>query len=77
MYTKYIPLFDKLLFTFCIQNLAAAVLLILYTKCIQKFAEMRDTFCIHLVYILYTLIVYILYNFGIQNVYMISVYSIS
>ena len=47
MYTKYIPHFDKLLLTFCIQNLAAAVLLILYTKCIQKFAEMWDTFCIH------------------------------
>ena len=35
----------------CIQNLAAIVLLILWTKCIQKFAEMWGTFCIHFIYI--------------------------
>ena len=48
MYT-FCKLFNKLLYTFCIQNLAAIVLLIWHTKCIQKFVEMRDTFCIHLV----------------------------
>ena len=54
MYTKCIPHFDKLLCTFCLQNLAAIVVLVLYTKCIQIFVKMWDTFCIHLVYILYT-----------------------
>ena len=57
-----------------IQILTAIVLLILHTKCIQKFVKMWDTFWIHLVYILYTSIVYILYNFCIQNVHTISVY---
>ena len=40
MYTKCIPHFNKLLYTFCIQNLAGIVLLILYTECIQRFVEM-------------------------------------
>ena len=46
-----IPHFDKLLYTFCIQNLADIVLLILYTKCIQKLVEMWYTFCTHFAYI--------------------------
>ena len=50
-------------YTFCIQNLAGIALLIFYTKYIQKFVEMWYTFCIHFVYILYTSVVYILYNF--------------
>ena len=33
MYTKCIPHFNKLLYTFCVQNLVSIVLLILYTKC--------------------------------------------
>ena len=48
---KCISCFDKLLYTFCIQNLVGIVLLILYTKCKQKLVEMRYTFCIHFVYI--------------------------
>ena len=72
MHRKCIPHFDKLLHTFCIQNLATILLLILYKKSIHKFIEMLNTFCIHLVYILYTSVVYILYNFYIQNVYTIS-----
>ena len=51
LYTKCIPHFDKLLYTFCIQNLAAIVPLILYTKYIQTFVEICYTFCIHFVYI--------------------------
>ena len=51
LYTKCISYFEKLLYTFCIQNLAGMVLLILYTKCIQKLVEMWYTFCIHFVYI--------------------------
>ena len=74
LYTKCIPHFDRLLYTFCMQNLAAIVLLILYTKCIQKLVEMWYTFCIHFVYILYTSVVYILHNFCIQNVYTVSVW---
>ena len=75
MYTKSIPHFNKLLYTFCIQILTASiVLLILHTKCIQMFGEMWDTFCKHLVYILYTFVVYILYNFCIQNVHTISMW---
>ena len=76
MYTKCIPHFDKLLYAFCIQILVGIVLLILYTKCIQKFVEIWDTFCIHLVYILHTSVVNILYNFCIQNVYMISMWKL-
>ena len=58
MYTKclYIfkikctPHFNKLLYTFCIQNLADIDLWILYTKCIQKLVKCG----IHLVQFLYT-----------------------
>ena len=53
LYTKCTPYFENLLYTFCKQNLAGIVLLILYIKCIQKFVEMRidfvDNSCIHLV----------------------------
>ena len=60
MYTKSIPHFNKLLYTFCIQILTASiVLLILHTKCIQMFGEMWDTFCKHLVYILYTFCIHL------------------
>ena len=72
MYTKCISHFNKLLYTFCIQNLADIVLFILYTKCIQKLVKMWYAFCIHFVYILYTSVVYILYNFHIQIVYTVS-----
>ena len=70
-YTECIPHFDKLLYTFCIQNLAGIVVLILYIKCIQKFSKM----CIHFVYILCTSVVYILYNFSIQNLYKVSMWE--
>ena len=50
MHTKCIPHFNKRLYTFCIKNLAAKDILVLYTKCIQKFVEMWDTFCIHQLY---------------------------
>ena len=72
LYTKCISHFDKLLYTFCIQNSVAIVLLILYTKCIQKFVKMWYTFCIHFAYILYTSVVFILYNFCIQTIYTVS-----
>ena len=65
--------FTKRFYTFCIQNLADVVLLILYTKCIQKFVEIWYTFCLHFAYILYTSVLYIFYNFCIQNVYTVSV----
>ena len=74
LYIKCIPRFDKLLYTFCIQNLAGVVLLILHTKCIQGFVEIWHTFCIHFVYILYTSVVFIFYNLCIQNVYTVSVW---
>ena len=45
---------SELMYTKCIPNFAAIVILILYTKCIQKFVEMWDTFCIHFVYKMYT-----------------------
>ena len=67
------PHFDKLVYTFCIQNSGGIVLLILYGKCTQKFVEMRYTICIHFVYISHTSVVYILHNFCIQTVYTISV----
>ena len=55
LYTKCISHFKNSLYTFCMQNLAGVVLLILYTKCIQKFVEIwytfLYTFCIHFVYI--------------------------
>ena len=71
MYTKYkqnvcirnnIPHFNKLLYTFCIQNLAGVVLLILYTKCIQKLVEIWYTFCIHQLYTSCTSFVYKMYT---------------
>ena len=48
---KMQPTFRQTLYTFCIQNLADIVLLILYTKCIQKLVEMWYTFCMPFVYI--------------------------
>ena len=51
LFIKCIPRFDKLLYTFCIQNLAGVVLLILYTKCMRRFVEIWYTFYIHFVYI--------------------------
>ena len=62
LYTKCIPHFDKLLSTFCIQNLAGIVLLTLYTKCLQKFVEMWHTFCIHQLYTSCTVLVYKMYT---------------
>lgn len=53
MYPKCIPHLEKLLCTFCIQNLSAIVFLILYTKFMQKPVKMWNTFCIHLVQFLY------------------------
>ena len=65
MYQKCILHFDKLLYTFCTQNLAGIVFLILYTKCIQKAFDF--------VYKMYTKIfrnvVYILYAFFIPQLY--------
>ena len=66
MYTKYIPHFDKFLETFCIQNLAGIVLLILYIACIQRFDEMwymyiLYTFCVHQLYTSCTISVYKMY----------------
>ena len=55
IYTKCIPDFEKLLYTFCIQNLVAMVLLVLYTKCIQMVCPnvgyILYTSCLHFVYI--------------------------
>lgn len=51
MYTKCIPHFGKLLYIFCIQSLAATVLLTLYTARIQTLVNMWDTCYIHFVYI--------------------------
>ena len=75
MYIKCIPNFDKLLYTFCIQNLAVIValilytkciqkivVLILYTKCIQKFVERWYTFCIHQLHTSCTIFVYKMYT---------------
>ena len=70
--TKCIPNFGKLLYTFCLQKLAATVLLILHRKYIQKFVEMWYTFVLHFVFILYTSVAYILYNFCIQNAHTVS-----
>ena len=55
MYAKYIPHSNKLLFIFCLHNLAAIVLLIFEykMKCIQNFVKMWDKFCIHFVYSVY------------------------
>ena len=58
LYTKCIPHFDKLLYTFFIQNLADIVLWILYTKCsytkacrnvVASYLYILYTFCIHFV----------------------------
>ena len=62
MHTKCIPHFDKLFYTFCIQNLAAIVLLILYKKYKQKFVEMWDLFCIHQLYTSCTNLVHKMYT---------------
>ena len=53
------------LYTFCIQKLAAIVLLILYTKCAYKSLSKCG---VHFVYILY--------NFCVQNVYTVSVWEV-
>ena len=45
---------------FCMQNLVAINLIILHTKCIQQFVKRWDKLHIHLVYILYTSVAYIL-----------------
>ena len=47
------------------------------TKCIQKLVEMWYTFYIHFVHILYTSVVYILYNFCIQNTYTVSMWELN
>ena len=70
-YTKCIPHFENVLYMFCKQSLAAIVLLILYIKYIQKLVKKCG---IHFAYILYTSVVYTLYNFCIQNVYTDSVW---
>ena len=54
MYTKCTPHLDKLLYTFCMQNVAAIVLFIFYIKCIKKFVGMWYTFCKHLAQFFYT-----------------------
>ena len=73
LYTKCIPHFYKqLLYTFCIQNPAGIVLLILYRKCVKKLSKC-GIFCVHFIYIFYVSVVYILYNFYIQNVYTVLV----
>ena len=73
MYTKRIPHFDKLFYKFCIPNLAAIVLLILYTKYVQKFFKIWDTLWMHFVYIVYTSVyihlVQFLYTKCIHNFY--------
>ena len=70
---KCILHFDKILYIFCIQFLAAIVL-ILHTKYIQKFVELwMNTFFIHFIYIS---CIQILLNFCIQNVYTIFVWAI-
>ena len=43
-------------------------------KYMEKLVEMWYTLCIYFVYILYTLVVCIFYNFCIQNVYTVSVW---
>ena len=53
-------------------KLAVTVLLILFTKCIQKFVEIWYIFCIHFVCILHISVVYILYNYCIQNAYTVQ-----
>ena len=69
MYPKCIPHLEKLLCTFCIQNLSAIVFLILYTKFMQKPVKMWNTFCIHLVYISWINLVQFLYTKCMQNSY--------
>ena len=70
-YTKCIPHFENFLYMFCKRSLAVIVLLILYIKCIQKLVKKCG---IHFAYILYTSVVYTLYNLCIQNVYTDSVW---
>ena len=86
LYAKCIPYFNKLLHTFCIQNV--------YKMFVYIQNQMYPTFQQTFVYILYTKfswhrsldfvykmhtkacrnVVYILYNFCIQNVYTVSVW---
>ena len=68
MHAKCIPHFDKLLYTFCIQNLTGIALLIFVYKMYTKV-------CRNVVHILYTPVVYILYKFCIQNVYTVSMWG--
>ena len=67
MYTKCIPHFGKLLYIFCIQSLAATVLLTLYTTRIQTLVNMWDTCYIHFVYISCMHLVQFLYTKCIDN----------
>ena len=69
LYTKCIPHFDKLLYTFCMQNLAAIFLLIFYTKCVQNFVEIWYTFCIHQFYTSCTICAYKMYTVCICIMY--------
>ena len=71
IYTKFISHYDKLLYTFCIRNLAGVVLLILYTKCIQKFVEIWYAFCTYFVDIS---CIHLVQFLCIQNVYTVSVW---
>ena len=74
-----IPHFNKLLYTFCVQNLAGIVffLFCIQNVAMQKFVKMRYTLCIHFAYILYASVVYLLCNFCIQNVYTVSKWVIN
>ena len=63
LYTKCIPPFDKLLYTFCIKNQKNYTSQILHTKCLQTFVEMwyrcfMQTFFWNVEYILYTNMLY-------------------
>ena len=46
LYTKCIPYFDKLLYTFCMQKVYKMYTECLYTKCIPHFNKLLYTFCI-------------------------------
>ena len=74
-HTKCIPYFDKLLYTFCIQNVYKMYTECLYTKCIPHLNKLLYTFCIQnladiVLLILYTkciqklveMVAYILYT---------------
>ena len=86
LYTKCNPHYGKLLYWFCIQNLAGIVLLILCTKYFvykfswhssfdfvyKKLVEMSYTFCIHFVYISCIHLVQFLYT---KCMYTVSVWD--